>query len=176
MSRSVQPVLTTINVGTPSPSLASGGTEQLTATGVYSDSTTQSLTTQVIWNISDSKVASLSSAGFLTALKAGSVTVTATLGSISGTGNVVVTGPSLSSITITPAVFSIASGQSKQLSALGVYSDGTSQDVTGQVTWTSLSTSYATVRLVGTGDGRLRGQLDHYRDNRIDAWDRPPRP
>jgi uncharacterized protein YjdB len=150
-------VLTTINVGTPSPSLASGGTEQLTATGVYSDNTTQSLTTQVIWNISDSKVASLSSAGLLTALKAGTVTATATLGSISGTGNVVVTGPSLSSITIAPAVFSIASGQSKQLSALGVYSDGSSLDVTGQVVWTSLSNSYATVDSSGLVTGVSAG-------------------
>ena len=164
-------VLTTINVGTPSPSLASGGTEQLTATGVYSDNTTQSLTTQVIWNISDSKVASLSSAGLLTALKAGTVTATATLGSISGTGNVVVTGPSLSSITIAPAVFSIASGQSKQLSALGVYSDGSSLGCNRPGCVDFAQQLLCDGRLVGTGDGRFRGQLDHYRDPWIYPWD-----
>jgi uncharacterized protein YjdB len=151
------PVLTSINVGTPSPSLASGGTEQLTATGVYSDASTQSLTAQVIWSTSDQTVASVSGAGFLTAFKAGSVTVTATLGSVSGTGHVTVTAPSLSSITITPAVFSIASGQSKQLSALGVYSDGSSQDVTSQVTWNSLSTAYATVDSSGLVTGVSAG-------------------
>ena len=150
-------VLTTINVGTPSPSLASGGTEQLTATGVYSDASIQSLTTQVIWGISDQTVAAVAGTGVLTALKAGSVTVTATLGSVSGMGSVVVTAPSLSSITITPAVFSIASGQNKQLSALGVYSDGTSQDVTSQVTWNSLSTAYATVNSSGLVSGVSAG-------------------
>ena len=66
-------------------------------------------------------------------------------------------GPSLLSITITPAVFSIASGQSKQLSALGVYSDGSSQDVTSQVTWNSLSTAYATVDSSGLVTGVSAG-------------------
>jgi uncharacterized protein YjdB len=149
--------LTTINVGAPSPSLATGGTEQLTATGVYSDNSTQSLTNQVIWSTSDPTVASVSGTGFLTALKAGSVTVTATSGSVSGTGNVAVTASSLSSITITPAVFSIASGQTKQLSAVGVYSDGNSRDVTSQVTWNSLGTGYATVSSTGLVTGVSAG-------------------
>jgi uncharacterized protein YjdB len=150
-------VLTAINVGTPSPSLASGGTEQLTATGVYSDNSTQSLTTQVIWSTSDPTVASVNGTGFLTTLKAGTVTVTASLSSVSGTGTVVVNGPTLSSITITPAVFSIASGQSKHLSALGIYSDGSSQDVTSRATWNALSTAYATVNSSGLVTGVSAG-------------------
>jgi uncharacterized protein YjdB len=129
--------LTAINVGTPSPSLAVGGIEQLTATGVYSDNSTQSLTTQVLWSVSDPTVASVSATGGFTGLKAGSVTVRATMGTLVGAGNITVTEPTVSSITISPAAFSIASGQSKQLSALGVYSNGTSQDVTSQVTWSS---------------------------------------
>jgi uncharacterized protein YjdB len=151
------PVLTSINVGTPSPSLASGGTEQLTATGVYSDASTQSLTAQVIWSTSDATVVSLNSAGFLTALKAGSVTVTAMLGSISGSGHVTVNAPALSSITVSPAVFSIATGQSRQLSAVGVYNDGSSQDVSSQVTWNALSTSVATVDSSGLVTGVSAG-------------------
>ena len=150
-------VLTSISVGTPSPSLASGGTEQLTAMGVYSDSSTQSLTTQVAWSSSDSTVAAVNSVGLLTAFKVGSVTVTASMGGVSGTGNVAVNAPSLASITITPVAFTIASGQSKQLSALGVYSDGTSQDVTSQVTWNALSSSYATVSSSGLVTGVAAG-------------------
>jgi uncharacterized protein YjdB len=150
-------VLASINVGMPSPSLASGGTEQLTATGVYSDNTTQSLTTQVAWSTSDSTVASVNSVGVLTAFKAGSVTVMATMSGISGTGTVVVNAPSLSSITIAPLVFTIASGQSKQLSALGIYSDGTSHDVTSQVTWNALNTTYATVSSSGLVTGVTAG-------------------
>jgi trimeric autotransporter adhesin len=136
--------LTAINVGVPNPSLTSGGTEQLTATGVYFDNTTQTVTTQVAWQSSDPTIAAVSSTGMLTALKAGTVTITASLNSIAGSAGVVVNAPALSSITVTPAAFSIASGQSKQLSALGTYSDGTTQDVTSQATWSS-STAAATV-------------------------------
>lgn len=130
-------VLTGINITAPNPSITSGGAEQLTATGVYSDNSTQTLTTQVAWQSSDPTTAAVTGTGMLTALKAGSVTVSASLNSVVGSAGVVVNAPALSSITITPALFSVASGQSKQLSALGTYSDGTSQDVTGQATWSS---------------------------------------
>jgi uncharacterized protein YjdB len=150
-------VLTAINVGTPSPSLAAGNTEQLTATGVYSDNSTQALTSQVTWSSSDTTVASVSAAGVLTAVKAGSVTLTATLGAVSGAGSVSVTAPALSSIAISPAAFSIASGQNKQLSATGFYANGTSQDVTNQVTWNSQNTGSATVSSSGLVSGVSAG-------------------
>jgi len=150
-------VLSSINVGTPSPSLASGGTEQLTATGVYSDGSSASLTTQVAWSSSDGSVAVVNSVGLLTALKAGSVSVMASMGGVSGTANVTVNAPSLVSITVSPLAFTIASGQSKQLSAMGVYSDGTSSDVTSQATWSSASTSFATVDSSGLVTGVAAG-------------------
>jgi len=150
-------VLTAVNVGVLSPSLPSGGAEQLTATGVYSDNTTQSLTTQVMWSTSDLTIASVNGTGMPTALKGGSVTVTASMGAVSGTGAVVVSAPSLSSIAITPAVFSIASGQTKQLSAKGIYSDGTTQNVSSQVTWNSLTAGYATVGSTGLVSGVSAG-------------------
>lgn len=153
-------VLTAINVGVPSPSLAAGSTEQLTATGVYSDNSTQSLTSQVAWSSSDTTVGSVSAAGVLTGVKAGSVTLTATLGAISGAGSVSVTAPALSSITVSPAAFSIASGQNKQLSATGFYVNGTSQDVTSQVTWTSLNTASATVSSSGLVSGVSAGSAN----------------
>ena len=149
-------VVATINVSAPNPSLASGAMEQLTATAVYSDNTTQTVTSQVVWQSSDTSVASVVAGGMLTALKTGNVTVTATWNSISGSAGVSVTAPSLSSIAVSPAAFSIASGQSKQLSALGTYTDGTSQDVTSQATW-SASTSAATVDQTGMVTGSSSG-------------------
>lgn len=150
-------VLTAINVSMTTPNVVAGGSEQLTATGVYSDNSMQSLTTQVMWSSSDATVASVNAVGMLTAVKGGSVTVTATLGTISGTGNVVVNAATLTSITVSPALFSIASGQNKQLSALGVYSNGTSQDVTSQVTWNSQNTAAATVSSSGLVSGVAAG-------------------
>lgn len=149
-------VLTTINVGASTASLASGATEQLTATAVYSDGTTQTITSQAVWQSSDVTVANVATGGMLTALKTGNVTVTATWNSLSGTAGIAVTAPALSSITVSPVAFSIASGQSKQLSALGTYTDGTSQDVTSQATWTS-STSAAGVDASGLVTGSSAG-------------------
>ena len=150
-------VLTAINVGAQSSSLPVGSEEQVTATGFYSDNSTQNLTSQVTWTTSDPTVATVGGAGLLASLKAGSVTVMATMKAVSGSATVAVTSSSVSSITITPAVFSIASGQSKQLSAVAVYSDGTSHDVTSQATWNALSTSYATVSASGLVSGVSAG-------------------
>ena len=138
-------------------SLAAGASEPLYAQGTYTDGSTQLITSQVAWKSLDTSIATISSTGMLTSLKAGTVTITASMGSVSGTGNVIVTAPAPLSITITPAVFSIASGQNKQLSAVGVYSDGTLQDVTSQVTWNSLSTTYATVDSSGLVTGISAG-------------------
>lgn len=151
------PTLTTITVGVPSPSLASGATEQLSATGVFSDNSTQDLANQVTWQSSDATIASISSGGLLTALKKGTVSVTATLNSISGTGTVTVDSAALSSISIMPAMFSIASGQSKQLSVQAVYGDGTTEDVTSQVTWNSATAAVASVNPNGLVTGVSAG-------------------
>jgi uncharacterized protein YjdB len=139
------PVLNSISVTAPSASLGTGTNEQLTAQGTYSDSSVQTITAQVSWQSSDPSIAVVSNAGVFTALKAGSVTITASMNSVSGTISIVVNAPTLSSITITPAVFSIASGQNQQLAAQGVYSDGTTQDVTSQVTWSSNASGVASV-------------------------------
>jgi uncharacterized protein YjdB len=148
--------LKAINVGAPSPSIASGATEQLTATAVYTDNSTTPVTGQAVWNSSDPTVAVVSASGVLTALKSGNVTVTATWNAISGSAGVSVTPGALSSITVMPVAFSIASGQSRQLSALGTYADGTSQDVTSQATWSS-STAAASVDASGLVTGSSAG-------------------
>src|SRR3569833_96381 len=148
--------LKSITVTAPVPSLVSGATEQLTASAVYSESSTQSITSQAAWQSSDPTVAVVDAGGKLTAQKTGSVSVTATWNSISGTAGVSVPAAALSSITVTPLVFSIASGQSKQLSALVVYADGTSQDVSSQATWSS-STSATTVDASGLVTGSSAG-------------------
>ena len=151
-----QATLSSLTISGAGP-LAAGASEQLSAQGTFTDNSTQSMTSQVTWQSSDPTVASISGSGLLTAIKGGSITVTASENSVSGTATVVVSAPSLSAITITPAVFSIASGQNKQLSALGIYSDGTSQDVTGQVTWNSLNSASASISSSGLVTGVSAG-------------------
>ena len=63
-------------------------TLQLTATGIYSDHSTQDLTKQVTWGSSDSSVASVSNAagsnGLASALAVGPAAVSATLDGVTG--------------------------------------------------------------------------------------------
>ncbi len=151
------PTLTSIKVSAPSSSLVSGATELLTATGTYSDNSTQDLTSQVMWQSSDPTTASVSGTGLLTGVKAGSATVTASQGSVSGNIIVSISAPVLLSITITPSSFSIASGQNQQLNAQAVYSNGTTQDVTSTVSWNSSASNVALVSGTGLVSGVSAG-------------------
>lgn len=161
-----QATLTSIAVSGTSLNPTAGTTEQLSAQGTYSDGSTQVLTSQVTWQSSNTSVATVNSAGLLSAVSAGPATITATLGSVSGTlgftvaplsgggGNGGGSGsPTLASISISPSIFTIASAQTKQLTAQGVYSDGTTQDVTAQVTWTSNAANFVSVSSTGLATG-----------------------
>jgi hypothetical protein len=76
--------LSSISVTPGNPTIAMGNTQQFTATGTYSDGTTQNLTTQVTWGSSSTTVAQISSAGLATGNSVGTTTISATLAAISG--------------------------------------------------------------------------------------------
>jgi len=92
--------LSSITLTPAGSTLAPNGTQQFTATGTYSDGSTQNLTTQVTWSSSATGVATVNSSGLATGVAAGSSTISATLGSISGSTALTV---QHSSLTITTA-------------------------------------------------------------------------
>src|SRR5215468_1199694 len=97
--------LRSIAVTPSSPSLTVGATQQFTATGTYSDGSTQNLTSQVTWGSSNTTTATINSSALATAMAAGSTTISATLGAVSGsTGLTVTPGP----LTITTAALPAA--------------------------------------------------------------------
>ena len=64
----------------------------------------------------------------------------------------------LSSILITPmSPVNIALGTTKSLSATGTYSNGTSDDISSQVTWLSSDTTVATISSAGLVTGIAAG-------------------
>jgi uncharacterized protein YjdB len=141
--------LVTIGVTPASPSIAKGRTVQFTATGIYSDNSTQNLTASVTWSSSDTAVAGISntagSKGLATSVGTGSTTITARLGVVSGSATLTVTSAVLQSIDITPSIPAIALGTTQQFMATGTYSDNTTQDLTASVTWSSSNTAVATI-------------------------------
>ena len=149
--------LTSITVTPANPSISKGGTQQFTATGTYSDSSTANLTGQVTWTSGTPARATITGAGLATGVAAGTSTITATLGSVSGSTLLTVTPATLTSITVTPANPSISKGGTQQFTATGTYSDSTTANLTGQVTWTSGTPAKATITGAGLATGVAAG-------------------
>src|SRR5207247_8307001 len=127
--------LVSIGVTPANPNLPQGLTGQFTATGTYSDNSTQDLTAQVAWSSSNTGVATIDSAGLVTSVAAGTTTITATLGLVSGNTTLTVTNATLSSVAVTPTNPSIANGTTRQFTATGTYSEITTQDLTSRAEW-----------------------------------------
>src|SRR6202022_3052297 len=155
--------LVSIAVTPANASIAKGTTQQLTATGTYTDNSTQDLTTSVPWAPTAGAVATVSntagSQGLASALSPGTVTVTATVGTIVGTTGLTVTAASLVSIDVTPATATIRIGaaHAQQYTATGHYSDLTTQDITASVTWNSATMTTATISNAAGTNGRATG-------------------
>ncbi|EQA38254.1 bacterial Ig-like domain, group 2 [Leptospira inadai serovar Lyme str. 10] len=154
--------LLSIQVDPTAPSVAKGLTKNFTATGTYTDATTQDLTTQVTWTSSNTGIATISNAsgtqGTATGLSIGTSNITASLGSVTSPANTLtVTAATLQSITINPSLPSIPKGRSQNLTATGTYSDGSTSDLTTQVTWTSSDSSIAIVDNTSGNQGKASG-------------------
>jgi hypothetical protein len=150
-------VLVSIQVTPTNPGLAKGTTRQFTATGIYSDHSTQDLTKQVTWSTSNTSVASVSNAagsnGLATALAVGTAGVGATLGYVSGTTTLDVTAATLVAIEVNPADLSISKGTTRQFAATGIYTDASTQDLTKQVTWSSSNIPVASISNAAGSNG-----------------------
>jgi hypothetical protein len=92
-SYAVVPVLTSIVVQAPSTTVGEGSSQQCTATGYYSDSSTQDVTAQAAWSSSNTGAATISGSGVLTAVHAGTATVSATVATIAGSLQVTIQPP-----------------------------------------------------------------------------------
>ncbi len=145
--------LVSIAVTPANPSIAKGLTEPFTATGTYTDNSTQNLTSQVTWVSAITSVATINSAGLATAVGTGTSSISAALNGISGSTVLTVSAAVLASIAVTPANPSIAAGTKQQFAATGTYTDNSTQDLTSQVTWASATTSVATINSAGLATG-----------------------
>jgi hypothetical protein len=140
------------------PNLPKGLTQQFTATGHFSDSSTQDLTTPVTWSASGSAATINSSTGLATGVSVGTSMITASQGTITSSGVTLnVTAAVLQSIAVTPPSPSVAKGFTVQLTAIGTYSDSSTQNLTTSVTWASANTSVATINSAGVATGVAAG-------------------
>jgi uncharacterized protein YjdB len=121
--------------------MAIGSTSSFRALAHYSDGSSVTVGTDVAWQSSDTTVATINAQGSITGIKAGTTTITATLGGQSATATMTV--EPVTAIAITPATLTVAAGTYLRFTATGTLQDGTTQDLTPSVTWTSSSASVA---------------------------------
>lgn len=148
-------VLQSIAITPASSTIANRSNTQFTATGTYSDGSTQNITNSVTWNSSNTSVATINSSGLATAVGVGTTNISATLSGITSQSSaaLTITAALLQSITITPTSATIANRSTAQFTATGIYSDGSSQNITGLVIWNSSNTSVATINSAGFATG-----------------------
>src|SRR5881394_995739 len=136
---------------------AIGGTIQFVAVPLDANGT--ALGGRVIsWSSSNTSVASVDGNGLATARAAGTASITATSEGVTGSGTFAVSTTVLpvASVTISPASASVVVGLTAQLSA--TLRDANGNTVTGRtITWSSTSTSVATVSGTGLVTGVAAG-------------------
>jgi plastocyanin len=149
--------LVSIAVTPADPSIAKGLTQQFTATGTFSDNSTQNLTTSVTWASATTSVATINSTGLATAIATGTSTISATQSGVTGSTVLTVSPAALVSIAVTPTNPSIVKGTTQQFTATGTFTDNSTQNLTGSVTWASATTSIATINATGLASGIASG-------------------
>jgi hypothetical protein len=138
--------LSSIALTPANPSLPAGSTQQLKATGTFTDGSTSDVTNSVQWSSSTPAVATVdATSGLVSAVAPGQATITAISGTTSGSTVVSVPAVSLKSIAITPTPFTTGVGIARQMTATGTYSDGSTANLTSLATWSTGSPAIATV-------------------------------
>lgn len=140
----------TVTVSLNPSSVIVGGTAQ--ATAVTRSSTGATLTGRVVtWASSNTTIATVSSDGEVTALRAGSATITATSEGKSGSAGITVTAPPpapVATVTVSLGASSVVAGSGTQATAVLRAADNTT--LTGRtVTWSSSDATIATVSSSG---------------------------
>jgi uncharacterized protein YjdB len=146
----------TINTG---GSVVVCGTKQITAIATYSDGSSKDVTSQVTWSSSDTGIATIDATGLATGVSAGDVTITAALVEVTGSATLSVVPSGIVSIVLNPASASIPVNGTQQFTAIAMYGDGNSTDVTAQASWASSNENVATV-VAGLVSAKAAGTTD----------------
>src|SRR5882757_1473304 len=146
-----------LNSITVSPSPATvpqGSSVQFTAIGNFTfaagGTSDLDVSSQVTWASSNTAVATVDNTGNATAVAPGgpiNITATSCDGIMVGTATLIVGAAAPQSLQISPAAPTINTGTTTLFTAVELLSDGTTQPLTGAVTWTSGTTTTATVDL-----------------------------
>lgn len=152
-----QPALLSITVSPKQSSVPIGESARLTATGSFSDGSTQDLTQSATWSSSVVSIANVNAQGVVVGMGAGVAQLSAVYQGVTGSASVTVGAPALLSIAVSPNQTSLPLGEFEQLAATGNYSDGSTQNLTQSATWNSSISATAKVNAPGVVTGMSMG-------------------
>jgi hypothetical protein len=152
--------LTALEISPQDAELNTGLTKQYTATGTFSDNSTQDITILASWDSSDTAVATIDTAGLATTVDVGTTTISAGWQGIASSTDLLVTAATLTVITVIPEQATIAQGTTVQFEAEGEFSDGSVLDVTDVVDWQSDDQGIGVVIADGLVEGVAAGTTD----------------
>lgn len=143
--------LVSITVVPDAVSIGVAATRQFAAWGRYSNNAYINISTIVVWASSSTSVATISVSGLATGVAGGSSVISARIGDVIGSAilTVLASAPTLDSISVTPASSSMPIGATRKYTAMAVYSDGSSVNITNDSTWASTNVGIATVGTTG---------------------------
>jgi len=148
--------LQSISVTPGSSTITPAGVLQYTATGNFSDGTTEPLSLVATWSSSATGVATINGAGLATGVTAGSTNIQASYNGVSSSVMpLVVNGSALSSIAVTCSKVHFAANTSQPCTAVGTFADSSTQTLTPVVHWTSSQNAVATI----SNTAGLRGNI-----------------
>lgn len=117
----------------------------------YTDGSLKDVSEQCTWSSSAPVNATVSNTagnkGLVKALVDGMATITATFGTFTATGNVTVSPPVVVAVNVDPSTLRLPVGLYEYVDATTVMSDGSSESVSGSVTWTSTNSAVAYVQV-----------------------------
>jgi len=129
--------------------IIAGETQNFIASGY--DASGNSVAITPIWSSTDTTVGNISSSGLFIAIKTGTITITATSGSVSGTANITVAAGQLANITTSPSPASVYSGQTQQFNVTGKDANGNTVSIIPE--WSSSNTTVGTITSSGLFTG-----------------------
>lgn len=131
--------LTSLALSPSSPTIAKGTSLTFTATGTFSDGSTQDLTSSASWGVTDVapavNIAFIDDQGTALGSSEGQAIVIASVLGESASTTLTVTAATVTSLAITPSTPTIVKGSRQQFLATAMFSDGSSQDVTSLASW-----------------------------------------
>ena len=150
--------LSSITITPNHPSnLATNQVEPFVAFGTYSNRSIADITSEVTWTSSSPNIGVTDSSGKVIGLSAGITNITATMNGITS-APVTLKVISLSSITVTPkSPANLVVGSTQQFIATANYSDGSTADVSSQVTWVNNTPGLVTMNSSGMATGLATG-------------------